>query len=123
MTETINKQTTVIRTDRGLSVSGTRITLYAIMDFIKDGWASHLIRDWFGLTDRQISDVMKYIDTYREQVEAEYKLVLKQAEEDEKYWREHNREHFVKAASLPPKPGYEHIRAKLQSAKLRLGMA
>lgn len=123
MTETTDRQPTVIRTDRGLSVAGTRITLYTIMDFIKDGWAAHLIRDWFGLTDRQISDVMEYIDTNREQVEAEYKLVMQQAEEDEKYWREYNREHFMKTASLPPKPGYEHLRAKLQSAKLRLGMA
>lgn len=123
MTQTVNKQPTVIRTDRGLSVSGTRITLYTIMDFIKDGWAPHLIRDWFGLSDGQISDIIEYIDKHRNHVEAEYQLVLKQAGEDEKYWREYNREHFAKAAELPPKPGQEKLREKLRSAKLRLGMA
>ena len=68
---------TVIRTGRGLTVAGTRITLYAIMDYVKAGWPSHLIRDWLQLTDRQIEDVMAYIDTHREEVEAEYQLVLR----------------------------------------------
>ena len=33
-----NGQPTVIRTGRGLTVAGTRITLYAIMDFIKEDY-------------------------------------------------------------------------------------
>jgi uncharacterized protein (DUF433 family) len=117
-----NQQTTVVRTSRGLSIAGTRITLYSIMDYLKAEWPPHLIRDWLNLKDKQIEDVLNYIDTHREEVEAEYQLVLKQAEENERYWREYNREHFAKVAALPPKPGQEEIRAKLQAAKERLGM-
>ena len=122
MNETNIQQTTVVRTSRGLSIAGTRITLYSIMDYIKAGWPPHLIRDWLNLTDKQIEDVMNYIDTHRAEVEAEYQLVLQQAEETERYWREYNREHFAKVAAMPPKPGQEEIRAKLQAAKVRLGM-
>ncbi|MDM8550389.1 hypothetical protein QUF72_09935 [Desulfobacterales bacterium HSG2] len=43
---------TVVRTDRGLSVAGTRITLYSIMDYIRADWPPKLIRDRFYLTDR-----------------------------------------------------------------------
>ena len=38
-------ENTVIRTSRGLSVAGTRITLYIITDYIKAGWTPKLIRD------------------------------------------------------------------------------
>jgi uncharacterized protein (DUF433 family) len=122
MSETNTEQKTVVRTSRGLSVAGTRITLYSIMDYIKADWPPHLIRDWLDLTDEQIEDVMNYIDTHREEVEAEYQLVLQQAAENERYWRERNRELFAKIAAMPPKPGQEAIRAKLQAAKARLGM-
>jgi uncharacterized protein (DUF433 family) len=122
MSETNTEQKTVVRTSRGLSVAGTRITLYSIMDYIKADWPPHLIRDWLDLTDEQIEDVMNYIDTHREEVEAEYQLVLQQAAENERYWRERNRDLFAKIAAMPPKPGQEEIRAKLQAAKARLGM-
>ena len=35
MTEYILRQPTVVRTERGLSIAGTRITLYQIMDYLK----------------------------------------------------------------------------------------
>jgi hypothetical protein len=62
-------QPTVIRIDRGLSIAGTRITLYAIMDYVTAGWPPKLIRDRFNLTDQQIADVMTYIAQHRVEVE------------------------------------------------------
>lgn len=38
MTETAVARPTVIRTSRGLSIAGTRITLYSIMDYLYAGW-------------------------------------------------------------------------------------
>ena len=109
----------VVRTERGLTVAGTRITLYTIMDHLKDEWPPHLIQDWFNLTDEQIQGVLDYIETHQEEFEVEYQQVLKEAKETEQYWRELNREHFAKVASLPPKPGQEEIRAKLEARKLK----
>lgn len=34
MTSASNGQTSVIRTERGLTISGTRITLYDVMDYV-----------------------------------------------------------------------------------------
>lgn len=115
-------QPTVIRTSRGLSIAGTRITLYAIMDYVKADWPPRLIRNLFNLTDQQIADVMAYIETHRAEVEGEYQQVLQQAEEDRKYWEERNRERLTEIAVRPPKPGQENIRAKLQAAKARFGL-
>ena len=122
MTETANPQPTVIRTSRGLSIAGTRITLYSIMDYLQAGWPPHLIRDEFNLTDQQIQDVMDYIEAHGDEVEREYQLVLQQAEESRRYWEEQNRERMVKIAASTPKPGQEKIRARLQAAKSKLGM-
>ena len=80
MIETIPSQPTVVRTSRGLSIAGTRITLYHVMDYLKADWPPKLIQQWLNLTDEQIADVMAYIDTHRAEVEAEYQLVLQQAE-------------------------------------------
>ena len=110
-------ESTVIRNDRGLSIVGTRITLYQIIDCIKLGKSPFEIQELFSLTDKQITDVMLYIETNRKQVEAEYKLVLKQAEETEQYWRKRNQEHFAKIATLSPKPEQAKIRTKLQIRK------
>ncbi len=117
MTEKTNPQPTVVRSSRGLSISGTRITLYSIMDCVQADWPPRLIRDWFNLTDKQINDVMDYIEANRSKVEAEYQIVVQRAAEIRRYWQERNQEHFDRIAALPPKPGQEKIRAKLQARK------
>lgn len=122
MTETVNPQPTVIRTSRGLSIAGTRITLYSIMDYLQAGWPSHLIRAEFNLTEKQMTDVMEYIEAHRDEVETEYQEVLQQAEESRRYWEARNRGRLAKIAASPPKPGQEKIHAKLQAAKAKLDM-
>ena len=84
--------------------------------------APHLIRDEFNLTDRQIAEVMEYIETHRDEVEREYQTVLQQAEENRQYWEAQNKEHLARIATLPPKPGKEELRAKLHAARAKLGM-
>ncbi len=110
------------RSDRGLCVAGTGKTLYTIMDFIKAEWPRKLIRDWMELTDEQIDCVMKYIDKHREEFEAEYDQVVKDAEEDRKYWEERNRERFEKIKKMGPPPGKEELWNFVQSWKAELGM-
>ena len=94
MTNGANKPPVVVRTERGLSISGTRKTLYQVMDYIKADWPSSEIQDIMRLTDDEIQGVMQYIDEHREEVEAEYQQVLRNAEENRRYWEERNRERF-----------------------------
>jgi uncharacterized protein (DUF433 family) len=118
-----NSNATVVRTSRGLSIAGTRITLYDIMDYVKADWPPNLIRQWFDLTPRQINDVMAYIEAHRDEVEAEYALVLEQAEATRAYWEERNRERLAEIAHLPPKPGQEAVVANLRARKAELGLS
>lgn len=123
MTEKTKPQPTVVRSSRGLSIAGTRITLYSIMDCVQADWPPRLIRDWFNLTDEQINDVMDYIEAHRSEVEAEYQIVVQRAAEIRRYWQDRNQEHFDRIAALPPKPGQEEIRARLQARKAQRELA
>jgi uncharacterized protein (DUF433 family) len=120
MAEVINSQATVVRTGRGLTIVGTRITLYDVMDYLTANWPPELIRDWLNLTDQQITDVIAYIEQHRSEVEIEYQLVLQQTEEIRRYWEARNRERFAQIAAMPPKPGQEELRAKLAAWKTKL---
>lgn len=117
-----NQEPTVVRTSRGLSIAGTRITLYAVMDYIKAGWPAQRIQEWLNLSEEQIGGAIRYIEEHREEVETEYEQVLREAEENRRYWEERNRERFAQIAPLPPKPEQAAIRAKLAAHKARLGL-
>ena len=109
----------ITRTERGLTISGTRITLYQIMYYIHAGYPRHLIRHQFYLTDEQFDGAMSYIDTHYEEVESEYQIVLQQAEEIQDYWQEKNKERLANISKLTPKPEYASAWQKLQARKAK----
>jgi uncharacterized protein (DUF433 family) len=122
MSETTMPQPTVVRTTRGLSIAGTRITLYHVMDYLQADQSPEVIRDCLNLTEQQIADVITYIEEHRAEVEAEYQQVLADAEENRRYWEERNRERLARVASLPRSPEEAALRAKLAARKQELGL-
>ncbi|NEQ96684.1 MAG: DUF433 domain-containing protein [Cyanothece sp. SIO2G6] len=120
MTSASNGQASIIRTERGLTISGTRITLYDVMDYLKSQYPPKLIREKLGLNEAQIHSGLAYIDAHRAEVEAEYQQGLQTAAEIRQYWEERNRERLAKIASMPPQPGQESLREKLQTWKERI---
>ncbi|OCR00792.1 DUF433 domain-containing protein [Oscillatoriales cyanobacterium USR001] len=119
MTTISNEQTAIIRTERGLTIAGTRITIYDIMDYVTAQYPPKFIRGLFDLTEAQINAALAYIEANRADVEVEYQQVLKEAEELRLYYEEKNRDLIARIAAQPPKPGQEAIRAKLQAAKAK----
>ena len=120
MTLVYNDQPVIIRTERGLTISGTRITLYDVMDYLKAQYPPKLICEKLGLKDEQLHTALAYIEEHLTEVEAEYQECLKTAAEIRQYWEERNRERFAKIATMPSKPGQEVLRAKLQDWKTRI---
>ncbi|MBD2692031.1 DUF433 domain-containing protein [Anabaena catenula] len=120
MTTVSNEQSGIIRTEKGLMITGTRITLYDVMDYLKAQYPSKLIREKLGLNDEQINLALAYIDAHPAEIETEYQEFLQTAEEIRQYWQEQNRERFAKIAAMPTKVGQEALRAKLQSWKERI---
>ncbi len=112
-------QTDIIRTERGLTIAGTRITLYDVMDYVTAQYPPQFIQGLFELTTVQINAALAYIEANRAAVEAEYQSVLKEAAELRRYYEEKNRDLIARIAAQPPKPGQEAIRAKLRAAKAK----
>ncbi len=119
MTPASNGQASIIRTERGLTISGTRITLYDVMDYVTAEYPPKFIRGLFNLTDEQINVALSYIETNRAEVEAEYQIVLKEAEELRQYYEKRNRDLIARLATKPPKPGMEAAWEKLQAQKAK----
>lgn len=114
-----NEKSAIIRTERGLTIAGTRITIYDVMDFLKVQYPPKLIRDKLNLTDEQINTALSYIKINQTQIEAEYQEVLQTREEIRQYWEEHNRENFANMAAKPYKLGQEALWAKLEKQKAK----
>ncbi|MBG1267487.1 DUF433 domain-containing protein [Nostoc sp. WHI] len=119
MTLASSGQTAIIRTERGLTIAGTRITLYDVMDYVTAQYPPKFIRSLFDLTEEQIDAALSYIERHRAEIEAEYQVVLKEAEELRQYYEEQNRERVAQIATLPPPPGLEAAWEKLQASKAR----
>ncbi|MEM9487300.1 MAG: DUF433 domain-containing protein [Cyanobacteria bacterium P01_F01_bin.116] len=119
MTPAANDQTGIIRTERGLTIAGTRITLYDVMDYVIGQYPPKFIQGLFELTEKQINAALTYIETNRSEVEAEYRTVIQETEELRLYYEEQNRERIARISTLAPPPGLEAAWEKLQASKAR----
>jgi uncharacterized protein (DUF433 family) len=119
MSSVSNERVDIIRTERGLTIAGTRITLYDVMDYVTAQYPPKFIQGLFDLTEEQINVALAYIETHRIKVEAEYQQVLQEAEELRQYYEEQNRERVAQSAAKPPKPGTEAAWERLRAAKAK----
>lgn len=119
MASAFTEKPAIIRTERGLTIAGTRVTLYQIMDYIHANYPRHLIRHQFYITDEQFNAAISYIDTHYEDVEREYQKVLQQAEETRQYWEKRNKDRITLIAKLSPKPEYQAAWEKLRARKAK----
>ncbi|MBD2176760.1 DUF433 domain-containing protein [Pseudanabaena sp. FACHB-1998] len=117
----IQDKSDIVRTERGLTINGTRITLYDLMDYIHAGYPVKLIRNYFFyITDHQFSSAIAYIENHREQLDSEYQQVLQESDINRHYWEEINKERFSQATNRTPRPENKKAWEKLQSWKARL---
>ncbi len=107
----------VRRSDRGLCVAGTRITLYLIEDYLTAGWAHDALRQALQLTEEQILQVLDYLAAHRTEFNREYEQVADQAAEREKYWRQRERKHRQNANAHPLTPERAAAWSRLEEIK------
>ncbi len=87
----ITTNSLIVETPRGPSLAGTRITVYAVMDYLKGDWSRHFTKQMLGITDEQLDAVLAYIAAHREEVERDYAVILCRAEELRARYEEQNR--------------------------------
>jgi len=117
MTTAANKPSLIIRTDRGLTLKNSRITLYDLMDYVKAQYPPHLIQGLFNLTDEEIETALAYIEENRATVEAEHQQILSEAEVLREYYHGQNGDRFAEILAQSPRPGTEKAWEKLRLNK------
>ncbi len=113
----VNGNSTITRTDRGLTIAGTRTTLYTILDYLHADWPPKLVQQWLDLSDEQMADVLDYLAMHRDEVEQEYQQVVQQAESLRKYWDKRLQEHLAQQPKKPLTAEQAILRAKFQNWK------
>jgi uncharacterized protein (DUF433 family) len=71
----------IIDRGRGPEVAGTRVTIYRIMDFIREGSSAADIATELHLTAAQVRVALDYITVHRRIVEAEYTKILQRVQQ------------------------------------------
>src|SRR5271165_3951898 len=57
-------------------IAGTRISVYAILEYLQKGWHRDAIAVLFGLGSRQVEAAIRYIEEHKEEVMAEYDKIM-----------------------------------------------
>ena len=70
------KESVIINRGRGPEISGTRITVYDVMDYYRHGWHRDEIAALFRLSSRDIQAAIDYIEANKEEVQREYQKIL-----------------------------------------------
>ncbi len=73
--------TRIINRGRGPEIEGTRITLYRIMDFVRDNCSMTTIADELGLSEAQVQAALDFIASNRSEVETEYDQLLQRVQQ------------------------------------------
>ena len=107
------------RNEAGLFITGTRISLYDVMDFEIAQYPAKFIANMLNLSQAQVQAALEYIETHRTEVESEYQSILTEASELQAYWQEQNRELNDRVAALPAPIGQEVAWQKLQDQKAK----
>ena len=81
----------IINRGRGPEIEGTRVTVYRIMDFIREASSPARIATELQLNDEQVQTALEYIAMHRSDVETEYEKILQRVQQHNPAWIEVDR--------------------------------
>lgn len=76
----------IINRGRGPEIEGTRVTVYRVLDFVREGIAPESISHELDLTKEQVALALDYIATHQAEVDAEYELILHRVNQPNPAW-------------------------------------
>lgn len=121
VTDTQAANDIIVQTPRGLSLAGTRITLYDILDYVRAGWPSHRIAAWLNVSAEHLQAALDYVDAHRVEVERQYQEVLRQAEARRHYWEERNRRRQPQLDTQARAADQAEVRTRIRQRREKLG--
>lgn len=71
----------IINRGRGPEIEGTRITVYDVLDYVRQGWHRDRIAALFRLSSRDIQAALDYINQHHDDVIASYQRIRARQQE------------------------------------------
>jgi len=88
------------------TIKNTRLTLFDLMDQLKEGLAPHYVANWYHLSTSEMDEVMRFLAEHTAELEQAYAEANAYAEEQRRYWTERNQPLLERDISqFPPPPG------------------
>ena len=81
----------IMNRGRGPEIEGTRVTVYRIMDFVRENSSATCIANELGLSKAQVRAALNYIAANRSDVEAEYEQILQRVQQPNPFYIEAGR--------------------------------
>src|SRR3954463_13864786 len=110
----------VDRTERGLVVKGTRLTLYDIQERLEHGMQPSEIAALYELSSEQVADALRFISENDVTFATEYRYVIRRAVEQRSAWQEANRVRLANIFQMPPPSGKEEAFARLRARQAEI---
>lgn len=88
------------------TIKNTRLTLFDLMDQLKQGLPPQDVANWYHLRAAEMNEVMRFLAEHAAELEQAYAEANAYAEEQRRYWTERNRHLLERDISqFPPPPG------------------
>ena len=72
----MNMDSNTITSGNNPRIAGTRISVYAILEYLQKGWCRDEIATLFRLGSRQLDAAIRYIEEHRDEVMVEYNKII-----------------------------------------------
>lgn len=111
----------IVETPRGPSIAGTRITVYAVMDYVKENRSKDYILRFLRVLPEQLDAALEYIEQHRDEVERVYARILQREAEERAYYEERNRGRSPFPPDMPMEERRKLMLEKLEQMKQAAG--
>ncbi len=91
----------IVGTSRGPCIVGTKITVYAILDYLNSGLGLDAIKENFRLSDEQLRAALEYIEMRRAEVERDYAEIVRRSNERREMYEQAYRARTPFAPDVP----------------------
>ena len=88
------------------TIKNTRVTLFDLMDHLKQGLPPHFVALWYHLTPEEMDEVMQFLKAHETEIERAYAAANARAAAQRRYWEARNRHVLTSDVSQFPPPSH-----------------
>jgi hypothetical protein len=88
------------------TIKNTRVTLFDLMDHLKQGLPPHFVAHWYHLTSEEMDEVRQFLKAHEVEIERSYAAANARAAAQRCYWEARNRHVLTSDVSQLPLPSH-----------------